>query len=212
MGLIVQGKGLWRALFTRTQRRLLGLLYGYPDRSFYANELVRRAGVGTGAVQRELARMSEAGILTVTPVGNQVHYQANPACPFFPELRSMVVKTFGALDLLRGALHSLDGAVELAFVHGEEALRVSGEGAPLRLFLVSPDLTRARAERVLAKAAARLGRGLELVVLRPSRFQRLLDEEDARLLAVLAEPRLVLVGEDPAPAGQGGSISPGGPD
>ena len=45
------------ALFTKTQRRVLGLLFGNPDRSYYANEIVRFAGAGIGAVQRELERL-----------------------------------------------------------------------------------------------------------------------------------------------------------
>lgn len=93
MGTIVQGKELWEALFSRTRRRVLGLLYLYPDRSFYANEIVRLAEVGTGSVQRELARLAEAGVITVRAVGNQRHYRANPDCLLFDELRSMVVRT-----------------------------------------------------------------------------------------------------------------------
>ena len=47
--------GLSEALFSKTQRRVLGLLFGNPDRSYYTNEVVRFAGAGIGAVQRELA-------------------------------------------------------------------------------------------------------------------------------------------------------------
>ncbi len=93
MGTIVQGKELWRALFGRTRRRVLGLLYLHPDRTFYTNEIVRLAGVGAGGVQRELARLEEAGVVTVRQVGNQRHYRANPECLFFAELRAMVERT-----------------------------------------------------------------------------------------------------------------------
>jgi hypothetical protein len=37
------------ALFSRTQQRVLGLLFGQPDRSFYATELIGLAGGGSGA-------------------------------------------------------------------------------------------------------------------------------------------------------------------
>ena len=92
MGTEVQGTELWNALFGRTRRRLLGLLFGQPDRSFYANEIVRLADVGTGAVQRELARLEAAGAVTVRAVGNQRHYRANPEAPFFEDLRAMAAK------------------------------------------------------------------------------------------------------------------------
>ena len=116
MGIIAQGKGLWNALFTRTQRQVLSLMFGYPERSFYANEVVRLAGVGTGSVQRELARLSACGLLRVRRIGNQKHYQANEHSPIFSELRSIVLKTFGVMDQLRTAVRELDGKIELALI------------------------------------------------------------------------------------------------
>lgn len=80
------------ALFSKTQRRVLGLLFGHSERSFYANEIVRAARAGVGAVQRELEGLAEAGLVTVSRVGNQKHYQANRGSPIFEELRSIAAK------------------------------------------------------------------------------------------------------------------------
>src|SRR5690349_17600257 len=84
--------GLADALFSRTQQRVLGLLFGQPHRAFYANELIQLAGGGSGAVQREVARLVQSGLVTVRVVGNQKHYQANAASPLFAELEGIVVK------------------------------------------------------------------------------------------------------------------------
>ena len=81
------------ALFTTTQQRVLSLLFGEPGRSFYTSELIDRIGAGSGAVQRELKRLAESGLVTVKPIGNQKHYQANPDSPVFEELCSLVKKT-----------------------------------------------------------------------------------------------------------------------
>src|SRR5450759_773603 len=83
------------ALFTKVQQRVLGLLFGNPARSFYANEIIALAGSGTGAVQRELGRLDAAGLIIVTRVGKQKHYQANEAGPVYQELRGLVLKTSG---------------------------------------------------------------------------------------------------------------------
>lgn len=66
------------ALFTTTQQRTLGLLFGKPDQSFYTNEIARWAQVGKGSLMRELERLQRSGVLTMTRLGNQTHYQANP--------------------------------------------------------------------------------------------------------------------------------------
>src|SRR5574340_398791 len=88
-----QPTGLADALFSSTQQRVLGYLFGQPERSFFANELIGLAGAGSGAVQRELKRLSESGLVTVTRLGNQKHYQANPASPIFIELCGIAQKT-----------------------------------------------------------------------------------------------------------------------
>lgn len=92
------------ALFTKTQQRVLGVLFGQPDRSFYANEIIRLAACGTGAVQRELARLEASSLVTAWRVGNQKRYQANHAAPIFAELCGIVLKTFGMADVLRAAV------------------------------------------------------------------------------------------------------------
>lgn len=74
------------ALFTKTQQRVLGLLYGAPAKSFYTNEIVRIASVGRGTVTRELVKLADAQVLTVCAQKNQKFYQANPACPIYAEL------------------------------------------------------------------------------------------------------------------------------
>ena len=66
------------ALFSTTQQRVLALLFGQPDRSFYATELIRLVGAGSGAVQRELARLEQSGLVTVRRLGTQKHFQADP--------------------------------------------------------------------------------------------------------------------------------------
>jgi len=92
---------LGEALFTKTQRRVLGLLFGNPGRSYYANEIVRYAGAGIGAVQRELAHLESARLVTVSRLGNQKHYQANREAPIFDELRGIAVKTLGVVPALQ---------------------------------------------------------------------------------------------------------------
>jgi DNA-binding MarR family transcriptional regulator len=60
--------GLADALFSKVQQRVLGVLFGNPDRSFFANEVIALAGSGTGAVQRELTRLEAAGLLSKSTI------------------------------------------------------------------------------------------------------------------------------------------------
>ncbi len=114
-------RSLAAALFSSTQRRVLGLLFGQPERSFFATEIIKRLGAGSGAVQRELKKLAGSGLLTVSWVGNQKHYQANPEAPIYSELCGLVRKTVGLAEPLRDALEPAQQAVELALIYGSVA-------------------------------------------------------------------------------------------
>jgi predicted nucleotidyltransferase len=105
MGTIKQ-MGVAETLFTRTQRRVLGLLFGDPENSYYANEIVRFSGTGIGATQRLLEQLAGAGLLVVTRHGNRKHYQANREAPVFDELRGIALK---ALDTTAPPAPALTG-------------------------------------------------------------------------------------------------------
>ncbi len=80
------------ALFPKVRQRVLGVLLGAPGRSFYTTEVIGLAQSGSGAVQRELTTLADAGVLTVTRHGTQKHYQANEDSPVFMELHWLVMK------------------------------------------------------------------------------------------------------------------------
>ncbi|NIP19027.1 MAG: transcriptional regulator [Xanthomonadales bacterium] len=191
MGMIAQGKDLWNALFTRTQRQLLSLFFGYPDRSYYANEIVRKAGVGTGSVQRELAKLAGAGLLTVKRVGNQVHYRANRESPIFPELRGIVIKTYGITEQVRSALLALQGEISLALVYGSA---MAADDPAINLLLISDDLRYTDVVAGLTGAENALGRNIQPLLFTREEFDRLCESGNADLAEILDQPKVLLMG------------------
>jgi hypothetical protein len=107
------------ALFPKVRQRVLAVLFDAPERSFYMGEVIALAHSGTGAVQRELAGLAAAGILSVHKQGKQKHYQANTQAPIFDALRSLVGKTMGVANVLNAALSPVARQVDAAFVHAE---------------------------------------------------------------------------------------------
>lgn len=94
-------------------------------------------GAGSGPVQSELKRMSEADLLVVSHVGNQKHYQANSSSPVFMELSSLVRKTFGLADVLRQALLPVADQLKLALIYGSIAKGREHAGSDVDLLLIS---------------------------------------------------------------------------
>ena len=191
------GSGLADALFTGTQQRGLGLLFGQPDRSFYATELIGLAGCGSGAVQRELARLAHSGLLSVRPVGNRKHYQANPDSPVFAELCGLAQKTVGLAEPLRSALQPLASRIDAAFVFGSVAKRQDTATSDIDLMLVSDTLSYADAYGALEGASARLGRTVNPTILSRADLAARLSDDNAFVTRVLSQPKIWLIaGQD----------------
>lgn len=181
-------------LFTKTQRQVLGLLFGNPGRSFYAKEIVRFAAVGSGSVQRELEKLAQVGLLTVTQIGNQKHYQANKQAPIFEELRGIVLKTFGLADVLRTALAVFEGKIEVAFIYGSVAKSTDTTSSDIDVMIISPELSYAEVLSQLATAETVIGRRINPTIYKPEDFSRKVAEDNAFLNRVLDQPKILLVG------------------
>ena len=186
--------GLADALFSGTQQRVLGLLFGQPERSFYATELIKLAGVGSGAVQRELASLSQSGLVTVKPVGNQKHYQANPASPIYEELCGLVRKTVGLAEPLRAALAPLASQIKAAFVYGSIAKKEDTASSDIDLMLVSDTLTFGDTIMALQAATKLLGREVNPNIFTPQDFAKRLKEDVSFVSRVMAQPKVWLIG------------------
>lgn len=188
------------ALFTKTQQRVLGILFTQPDHSFFANEIVRLSETGTGAVHRELGQLAQAGLLVENRVGNQRHFQANRAAPIFEELRGIVLKTFGLADVLRAALLPLASQIRVAFVYGSIAKREDTASSDIDLMVVSETLAYPELYAVLAEVEPRLGRTVNPALYKPDELTRKLTEGSAFAARVLQQPKLFLLGgEDDLP-------------
>lgn len=188
--------GIADALFTKVQQRVLAMLYGNPGRSFYANEVIALAGSGTGAVQRELARLEAAGLVIVTRVGKQKHYQANEAGPVYQELRGLVLKTSGMVDVLRVALAPLAVQIHAAFVYGSVAKRQDTAKSDIDLMVLSDSLSYADLFAALEEATNRLGRTVNPTVYSRKDLEKRIQADNAFVKRVLEQPKLWVIGEE----------------
>jgi len=182
------------ALFSGTQQRVLGLLFGQPDRSFYATELISLAGVGSGGVQRELARLAQSGLVTVRPVGNQKHYQANPDSPIYAELCGIARKTVGLAEPLREALAPLASRIHAAFVFGSVAKKTDTAMSDIDLMIVSDTLEYGDTFLALQGAAAQLGREVNPAIYTRKELAKRIKDGEGFVTRVLSQPKVWLIG------------------
>jgi predicted nucleotidyltransferase len=196
MGMVATSSGLAEALFPQVRLRVLGLLFGQPQRRFQTSEIIRLAESGFGAVHRELERLSRAGILNVSTVGNGKFYQANQTSPLFDELRHIVLKTVGLVEPIRAALRKFHDRIEVAFVYGSIAKRTDTASSDIDLMVIGRDLSYADIYGSLHRAEKSLQRTVSPNVASPQEWKRMLKEKRSFASRISQQDKLFVFGDE----------------
>ena len=184
------------ALFSKVQQRVLALIFGHSDRSFYTSEIVRRINSGTGAVERELSRLERSGLVSVERIGNQKHFRANRESPIFAELQSLVLKTVGLTEPLRKALHPYSNKINAAFVYGSVAKGSDTARSDIDLIVIGDDLTYSDLYGALQSAESLLRRKVSPLFLSVKDWKRKAAQKDSFIDKVKAQPKLFIFGSE----------------
>ena len=186
---------LGTTLFGKTRRAVLALLYGHPDESFYLRQLARITGVGMGSLQRELKQLSEAGIIQRTEIGRQAFFNANPDCPIYQELRSLIIKTFGVADVLRQALAELAEKIETAFIFGSIVSGEFNQSSDIDVMVIG-GISFSDIVSALSPAQEVLAREINPSVFPSAEFRKRLSEKQHFLKSVQNSPKIFLIGNE----------------
>ena len=183
------------ALFPKTRQGILAATLVQPEKVWYVSELARRMGVPSSSLQRELQELTNAGILKSYRQGRMVYYRANSDSPLFPELRGLLLKTSGLVDVLRDALKPVAGRITLAFVYGSIASSQERSESDVDLMVIG-SVSPADLALPLRPAREQLGREINPTVYSVTEFKRKRDAKDHFLSQVLTGPRLIVLGSE----------------
>jgi predicted nucleotidyltransferase len=184
------------ALFSNVQQRVLALIFGRPDRSFYTSEIVRNIRSGTGAVERELSRLQQSGLVSAERIGNQKHYRANQQSPIFAELQSIVMKTSGLAEPLRQALASYADRIKAAFVYGSIAKGTDTARSDVDLIVVGDNLSYMDIYRALQKTDETLQRTVNPTFLSIDEWRRKIKQSNSIVAKINAQPKIFIFGSE----------------
>jgi predicted nucleotidyltransferase len=190
----MESVSLSNALFSKVQQRVLALIFGHPERSFYTSEIVRNVRSGTGAVGRELARLKGSGLVSVERVGNQRHYRANPDSPIFAELKSLVLKTVAITEPLKESLQPLSHMIDTAFIYGSVAKGTDTVRSDIDLMVIGSDLDYAGLYGALQDAETKLSRKVNPTFLSPADWKRKSAEKGSFIGKINSQPKIFVFG------------------
>ena len=174
---------------------MLALLFGQPQRTYFVTELIELAGVGRGAVQRELSRLEQAALVLTERHGSQKHYRANPGAPIFRELCSIAKKTFGVEEQVRSALAPIEDQISLALIYGSIAKGKDTARSDIDLLVVAEDLTLEDLYSQLSTVERNVGRQVNPTLYSRKEFNKRRTNNNAFLKRVLEGRTRLLVGE-----------------
>jgi hypothetical protein len=184
------------ALFTPAQQKLLGLLFVRVNEGFHLNEIMRLTGLGSASAQRELKRLHESGLIVSERIGNVRQFRPNKDNLVYPELASLVKKSFGLVSVLNSALAPMRKQLSVAFVYGTTVKQAEDSTAPVELLLIGENTTYGELLNRLPVAERLLRRKINPNLYSVDDFQRRLRERQPFILKMLEDRKVFVLGDD----------------
>ncbi len=157
-------------LSSRVRAEIFRLLFGLNPAKLHMRELERQSGCVIGTIQTELKKLLRLGLVSRQRDGNRVYYQANSEHPLYADIRSMVSKTTGLVELLREAF-AAEESIQVAFVFGSLARGEEQPASDIDLMVIG-SLGLRRLTELLSGLGPRVGREINPHVMAVAEFAR----------------------------------------
>lgn len=194
MGKKARPVSLAGALFSQVQLRVLRLFFGHADRTYQISDVIRLAQSGRGAVQRELEKLTAAGILSISMAGTRKSYRVNRQSPIFNELYRLIMKTAGMVDPIRAALEPFRQDIDLAFVYGSVARGTDTAHSDIDLMVFAHDTGYSEIYGALQKAEKILMRPINPTVTNIREWRQKFSDKSSFVRKVTQQPKLFVFG------------------
>lgn len=183
------------SLFGKVRSAILAVLFRHTDQAFHLRQVIRVAGVGYGAGQRELAALVKNGLAVRSRQGNLVLYQANLESPIFPEIRDLMVKTAGLADVLKAAFAPIADRITAAFIYGSFAKGSESSASDVDVMLIG-DISMREVVSALRPAHDELHREINPSLYSTADFRNRVVHADHFITSLLREPKIMLIGDE----------------
>ena len=157
-------------LSSRVRAEIFRLLFGPAGTKLHMRELERQSGCVIGTIQTELKKLLRLGLVLRERDGNRLYYQANTEHPIYPEIRNLVSKTTGLVELLRQRLAD-EPEIAIAFLFGSMARGDMTPASDVDLLVIGA-LGLRQLTALLSGLSGEVGREINPHVMAPEEFAR----------------------------------------
>ncbi|MEA2040592.1 MAG: nucleotidyltransferase domain-containing protein [Thermodesulfobacteriota bacterium] len=157
-------------------------------------EIERRSGYAIGTIQTELKKLLRLDLVKKRKDGNRLYYRANKEHPLYPDIRSLVLKTIGLVDILKNALRQ-DPDISIAFVFGSIALHEETAGSDVDLMVIGK-LGLRKLTGMLSGMPEQIGREINPYILSVNEFVKRKTNREHFITQVLEAPKIFIIGNE----------------
>lgn len=182
-------------LFNKACILLLSLLYNNTEKTFYLREIARKIGMGTGTVQRELAKLVSADMVIRQTRGRQVYYGANTRSHVFNEIHGLIVKTFGLTDIIKRSLDPVSNKIDHAFIYGSQADGTAIADSDIDLMVVGR-VSEMELHKAISKAEKKLNKAVNYSFFTLDEFKKRKKEKKGFIDRVVSGKKIILIGDE----------------
>jgi len=182
-------------LSSKIRAGIFRILFGVAvDTELHVREIERRTGFAIGTVQKELQKLQRLDMITRVKDGNRVYYRANTAHPLYPDIRGLVLKTSGLVDVIKNALTN-EKNIKVAFVFGSIARQEDKAASDVDIMVVGNTGLR-KLTGLLMDASGKIGREINPHAFTEKEFVKRKREQDHFLNQVLESPKIFIIGTE----------------
>ena len=178
-------------LSSRVRAEIFRLLFGLNEKELHMREMERQAALSLGTIRQDLQKLVKLDLVKARRDGNRLYYRANTDHPLFPEIRNLVLKTAGLVEVIKSALDR--EGIEVAFIFGSLARSKERAESDVDLMVIGTIGLRSLSSR-LAGVSEQIGREINPHTLSVEKFRRRKQEGNHFLNNVLESPKLFIIG------------------
>jgi uncharacterized protein len=180
-------------LSSRVRAEIFRLLFGLNEKELHMREMERQAALSLGTIRQDLQKLVKLDLVKARRDGNRLYYRANTNHPLYPEIRNLVLKTAGLVEVIKSALDR--EGIEVAFIFGSLARSKERAESDVDLMVIGTIGLRSLSSR-LAGVSEQIGREINPHALSIEEFQRRKQNGNHFLSNVIESPKLFIIGSE----------------
>ncbi|MFH1853635.1 MAG: nucleotidyltransferase domain-containing protein [Candidatus Neomarinimicrobiota bacterium] len=193
-------KTLQLILSSKIRAELFRIFFGLNDTEIHLRGIERATGFAIGTVRRETDKLVETGLLSRRSDGNRTYFSVNKTHPLYRDIRNIVLKTTGLVDVIKQPL--VNEPIQFAFLFGSIATDNLTPDSDIDLLVIG-EIGLRQITASLKDCSSQIGREINVVSMTLTEFKNKKSNKDHFISRILLDPKIMIIGNENELAGLG---------